>query len=51
MAITTAFPSGAPLLAAGNPVKLSGFDDPAVRPKAPGLDEHRAAILAELGRA
>ena len=49
MAITTAFPDGTPLLAAGNPVKLSGYDDPAVRPKAPALDEHRAMILADLG--
>ncbi len=49
MAITTAFPDGSPLLAAGNPVKLSGFADPPVRPKAPALDEHRAMILADLG--
>ncbi len=49
MAITTAFPDGSPLLAAGNPVKLSGFPDPATRPKAPALDEHRAMILADLG--
>ncbi len=49
MAITTAFPDGSPLLAAGNPVKVSGFPDPAVRPKAPALDEHRAMILADLG--
>lgn len=50
MAIETALPDGTPLLAAGNPVKLSGVADPAVRPKAPALDEHRAAILAELGQ-
>ena len=49
MAITTAFPDGTPLLAAGNPVKLSGYADPAVRPKAPALDEHRAMILGDLG--
>jgi len=49
MAITTAFPDGTPLLAAGNPVKLSGYADPAVRAKAPGLDEHRAMILSDLG--
>ncbi|MBV8970718.1 MAG: CoA transferase, partial [Sphingomonadaceae bacterium] len=49
MAITTAFPDGSPLLAAGNPVKVSGFPDPAVRAKAPALDEHRAMILADLG--
>ncbi len=33
---------------AGNPVKLSGVEDPATRPPAPRLDEHRAALLAEL---
>lgn len=49
MAITTAFPDGTPLLAAGNPVKMSGYDDPPVRAAAPGLDQHRAAILRELG--
>lgn len=49
MAITTAFPDGSPLLAAGNPVKLSGYADPPVRAKAPALDEHRSAILRELG--
>ncbi len=49
MAITTAFPDGTPLLAAGNPVKLSGYADPVVRTKAPGLDEHRAMILSDLG--
>jgi CoA:oxalate CoA-transferase len=49
MAITTAFPDGTQLLAAGNPVKLSGYADPPVRAKAPALDEHRAMILRELG--
>ena len=49
MAISTSFPDGSPLLAAGNPVKLSGYADPAVRPGAPGLDADRAAILSELG--
>lgn len=49
MAITTGFPDGSPLLAAGNPIKLSGYADPAVRAKAPALDEHRAMILADLG--
>jgi CoA:oxalate CoA-transferase len=34
---------------AGNPVKLSGFDDPHVRAPAPELDADRARILAELG--
>ena len=35
------------LLLAGNPVKLSGVEDPATREPAPELDEHRARILAE----
>lgn len=51
MVIETAFPDGAPLIAAGNPVKLSAHPDPATRAKAPALDEHRAAILGELGLA
>ena len=49
MAIETAFDDGAPLTAAGNPVKISGFDDPVRRPKAPRLDEHREQILKDLG--
>ncbi len=49
MVIETAFPDGQPLMAAGNPVKLSAYADPTTRPKAPLLDEHRAAILKELG--
>lgn len=49
MVIETAFPDGSPLTAAGNPVKLSAYADPIVRPKAPQLDEHRDLILAELG--
>jgi len=38
-----------PLRAAGNPIKWSAFGDLDVRPPAPDLDEHRAALLAELG--
>lgn len=38
---------GSPM--AGNPVKLAGVPDPAERAPAPALDEHRAAILRELG--
>ena len=34
---------------AGNPIKLSGFDDPATRKAAPGLDEDREQILTSLG--
>ena len=49
MVVHTALPDGTPLIAAGNPIKLSAHADPATRPPAPGLDEHRAAILKELG--
>ena len=33
----------------GNPVKASGYPDPEVRPPAPALDEHGAAVRAEFG--
>jgi len=33
----------------GNPVKASAYDDPLVRPAAPELDEHGAAVRAEFG--
>lgn len=36
-----------PIRLAGNPVKLSAFDDPATRGAVPGLDEHRAKLLDE----
>lgn len=32
----------------GNPIKLSAWPDPGVRPAAPGLDEHGPALRAEL---
>ena len=35
----------------GNPVKLSTAEDPVVRPPAPALDEHGAAVRAEFGPA
>ena len=50
MVVETALPDGTPLIAAGNPVKLSGHPDSANRPPAPALDGDRAAILKELGR-
>jgi CoA:oxalate CoA-transferase len=34
----------------GNPMKISPYGEPAERPGPPGLDEHGAAIRAELGR-
>ncbi|MGH6719701.1 MAG: CoA transferase, partial [Alphaproteobacteria bacterium] len=41
----------ATLRVAGNPIKIDGVPDPVRRPGAPALDQHRAAILAELGLA
>lgn len=38
-----------PLRVAGNPVKLSAYPELTFRPPAPDLDEHRAALLTELG--
>lgn len=40
-----------PLIMAGNPIKSSAYPDPTTRPAAPALDQHRAALLAELGLA
>jgi len=48
MIVSSQDPAAGPFELAGNPVKLSGVEDPATRPPAPRLDEHRAAILAEL---
>jgi CoA:oxalate CoA-transferase len=42
-------PVTGPLRLAGNPMKLSAFDDPATRAPAPDLDADRAKILHELG--
>lgn len=33
----------------GNPVKISGYDDPSVRIGAPALDQHGAAVRREFG--
>jgi CoA:oxalate CoA-transferase len=51
MIIQTHLPDGTPLIAAGNPIKLSGHPDPATRPPAPSLDGDRDAILKALGLA
>jgi len=48
MVVTTDDPDAGTFSLAGNPVKLSGVPDPATRGRAPRLDEHRAALLAEL---
>lgn len=40
--------SGRRLRMAGNPIKMSAFDDPPTRARVPRLDEDRARIVAEL---
>ena len=49
MLVTVDDPKAGRLTLAGNPLKLSGFPDPATRDPAPQLDADRAAILKELG--
>jgi len=49
MIIETQDPDLGPIRMQGNPVKLSAHIDPRTRAHAPDLDEHRAAILKELG--
>lgn len=41
--------SGGTLTLAGNPLKMSAFEDPKTRPAAPDLDGDRQAILSYLG--
>jgi len=41
--------SGGTLKLAGNPLKMSAFDDPTTRKSAPDLDGDRDAILSYLG--
>lgn len=50
MVIETEDPDIGTVRMAGNPVKLSGFSDPASRKAAPELDSGRDALLAELER-
>ena len=40
--------SAEPFRMAGNPIKLSAFDDPATRPGAPDLDADRKRIEREV---
>ncbi len=47
MVVTATDPEIGPLVMAGNPIKLSGFADPAVRRPAPHLDADREHILQE----
>jgi len=49
MLVTVDDPKSGTLKLAGNPIKISGMDDPATRMPAPDLDADRAAILKELG--
>jgi len=42
-------PRAGPMRVAGSPLKYATHPDPATRAPAPGLDEHRAALLRELG--
>ncbi|MEI9887532.1 MAG: CoA transferase [Rhizomicrobium sp.] len=49
MIVETLDPDLGPIRMQGNPVKLSAHVDPRTREHAPALDEHRAAILRELG--
>lgn len=48
MVVSLEGPECAGLRLAGNPIKLSAFDDPKTRPPAPALDGDRAAILKQL---
>jgi CoA:oxalate CoA-transferase len=49
MVVSTEDPHLGRLEMAGNPIKLSGVDDPVIRRPAPELDADRAAILRDLG--
>jgi CoA:oxalate CoA-transferase len=49
MIIETLDPDLGAIRMQGNPVKLSGHEDPKTRSAAPELDQHRGAILKELG--
>ncbi|HXM00494.1 MAG TPA: CoA transferase [Rhizomicrobium sp.] len=49
MIVTVTDPDIGDIRMQGNPIKLSGYDDPKTREPAPDLDADRAAILKELG--
>jgi CoA:oxalate CoA-transferase len=49
MIVTAVDPSVGQMHMAGNPIKMSAFEDPATRRPAPDLDADRAQILADLG--
>ena len=48
MVIETLDPDAGQLRMAGNPIKLSAFEDPTTRKPAPNLDQNRTQILNEL---
>ena len=48
MIVKTIDPEVGQIMIAGNPVKISGVDDPSSVPPPPRLDEHRAEILKML---
>ena len=48
MVVTAEDPVSGKLIMAGNPIKMSNFDDPATRRAAPDLDADRRHILAEV---
>ena len=48
MVVTATDPETGPLMMAGNPIKLSSFDDASVRRPAPRLDGDREQIIAEV---
>lgn len=51
MIIETRDDNGTLMKMAGNPIKMSGYDDPVSRPSAPSLDGDRERILDEIGMA
>lgn len=48
MLVTVEDPDAGPCPIAGNPIKLSAYDDPTTRPPMPDLDGDRARIVEEL---
>ena len=51
MVVTVDDPDAGKVRLVGNPIKISGFDDPSTRQAAPTLDGDRAKILREIGAA
>jgi len=48
MIVSVDDPITGPMKVAGNPIKISGFEDPKTRDPAPNLDQNREEILREL---